>query len=75
MPTATVAPELSDPPDRHFDAILKGAVGVSVLLTAATGTLLGAFDHGIPNILLYVVATVGALLGAVVAHIGSHSPR
>ena len=75
MPTATVMPEISDPPDRHFDAVLKGAVGVSVLLTAATGTLLGAFDHSNPNTLLYVVAAVGALLGAIGAHIGSRSLR
>ena len=72
MLTTTVA---SDPPGRHFDAILKGAVGVSVLLTAATGTLLGAIDGGSPNMLLYVVAAVGALLGAVIAYISSDNAR
>lgn len=69
MTTATIAPVPPGTPDRHFDTVLKSAVGASVLFIAATGTMLGAIGHGNSDMLLYVAGAVGAIFGAIGAHI------
>jgi hypothetical protein len=71
MTTAAIAPAPPSTQDRHFDTVLKGGVGASVLFIAATGTMLGAIGHSNSNTLLYVAGAVGAMLGAICAHITS----
>ena len=58
-----------------FNTILKGAVGFSVLLTAAAGTLQAWMGHpAITDTALYAASGVGAALGAVVAYRACQSP-
>ena len=60
----------------RFGMALKGAVGVGVLLTAASGTLLSWLGHpGSTDLLLYAAATLGASLGAAVGYHTARQPR
>ena len=56
--------------ETRFTAILKGAVGVSVLLTALTGTLHGWLGYtGSPDPLLNPAAVIGAVIGATAMYV------
>jgi hypothetical protein len=56
--------------ETRFTTILKGAVGVSFLLTAVAGTLHGWLgDPGSPDPLLNPAAIIGAVIGATAMYV------